>query len=106
MGLTSISDSDFQNEVLASEVPVVVDFWAEWCGPCKMLAPTLEEINSEMDGKVKIVKLNIDENQEAAAQYGIRAIPTLIMFKNGAPVDTQRGVQSKSTLSKWMQDAV
>ena len=89
----------------ASSQPVVVDFWAEWCGPCKMIAPHLEEISTELDGKVKIVKLNIDENQQTTIRYGVRSIPTLIMFKNGEPVDMKVGAGPKSDLQKWIQNA-
>ena len=83
MGVSKVSDSDFEAQVLKSAEPVVVDFWAEWCGPCKMIAPALEEIAGSMNGKVKIVKLNVDENPATAAKYGIMSIPTLMLFKNG-----------------------
>ena len=78
-----VTDQSFENDVLKSSEPVVVDFWAEWCGPCRMIAPALEEISNEMAGKVKIVKLNVDENPRVAAQFGIRSIPTLMIFKSG-----------------------
>lgn len=97
--------ASFENDVIAADIPVVVDFWAEWCGPCKMIAPALEEISSEMDGQVKIVKLNIDENPEIAAQYGVRSIPTLFMFKGGQIADQMIGAAPKGKLSDWIKDA-
>jgi thioredoxin 1 len=100
-----VTDSNFATDVLKASEPVVVDFWAEWCGPCKMIAPHLEEISTAMDGKVKIVKLNIDENQQIAARYGVRSIPTLIMFKGGEPVDMKIGAGPKSDLQKLIQTA-
>ena len=101
----AVSDASFDTDVLGSAKPVVVDFWAEWCGPCKMIAPHLEEISTEFDGQVKIVKLNIDENQQTAIKYGVRSIPTLIMFKNGEPVDMKVGASPKSDLQKWISTA-
>jgi thioredoxin 1 len=102
---SAVTDSNFANDVLGASQPVVVDFWAEWCGPCKMIGPHLEELSAELDGKVKIVKLNIDENQQTAIKYGVRSIPTLIMFKNGEPVDMKVGAGPKSDLQKWIQTA-
>jgi thioredoxin 1 len=84
---------------------VVVDFWAEWCGPCKMIAPALEEISSELNGKVKIAKLNIDENPDLAAQYGVRSIPTLALFKNGQVADIKVGAAPKTALNAWISSA-
>jgi len=101
----AVSDASFDTDVLASAEPVVVDFWAEWCGPCKMIAPHLDEISKELHGQVKIVKLNIDENQQTAIKYGVRSIPTLIMFKNGEPVDMKVGASPKSDLQKWISTA-
>jgi thioredoxin 1 len=92
--------------VLEAKEPVVVDFWAEWCGPCKMIGPSLEEISSELAGKVKIAKINVDENPELAAQYGVRSIPLLVMFKGGEKVDESIGAKPKSALSRWIGDAV
>ena len=94
----------FQKEVVEPSMTklVVLDFWAEWCGPCKMIAPSLDEISNEMAGKVKVAKVNIDENPEIAAQYGIRSIPTLIMFKNGEPAATQVGAAPKTALTAWI----
>ena len=91
MGVGKVSDTNFETEVLKSKEPVVVDFWAEWCGPCKMIAPALEEIAGSLDGKVKIVKLNVDENPATAQKYGIMSIPTLMLFKNGELASRQVG---------------
>jgi thioredoxin 1 len=97
-----ITDSSFQTEVNASALPVLVDFWAPWCGPCKMVAPVLEELAQEYTGKIKIVKLNVDQNQQVAAQFGISSIPTLIMFKNGKETGKMIGFQSKDALKKMI----
>ncbi|MCB1456382.1 MAG: thioredoxin [Nitratireductor sp.] len=105
MATVKVDKSNFQNDVLNSDVPVVVDFWAEWCGPCKMIAPSLEEISTEMEGKVKITKLNIDENPDLAAQYGVRSIPTLVLFKGGEPASMQVGARPKSALADWIKSA-
>ncbi|MCF6092608.1 thioredoxin [Microaerobacter geothermalis] len=96
MAIVSASDQTFQNEV--SNGTVVVDFWAPWCGPCKMIAPVLEEIDSEVGDKLKIVKVNVDENPESAGRFGIMSIPTLLVFKNGEPVDKIVGFQPKEAL--------
>ena len=104
MALQFNSDN-FEAEVLQSDQPVLVDFWAEWCGPCKMIAPSLEEISAEMDGRVKIAKLNIDENPELAAQFGVRSIPTLAMFKGGSVADIKVGASPKTALSGWISGA-
>lgn len=93
-----VTDAEFEKEVMQSSTPVLVDFWAEWCPPCKALAPTLEEIAQEMNGKVKILKLDVDENQNSAAKFGIRSIPTMILFKNGQAVDQIMGKVPKQTL--------
>lgn len=93
-----VTDSTFDADVINSSTPVLVDFWAEWCPPCKALAPTLEEIAQEMNSKVKILKLDVDENQNSAAQFGIRSIPTMILFKNGKAVDQIMGKVPKATL--------
>ncbi|MGO4564288.1 thioredoxin [Rhizobium sp. 2YAF20] len=105
MATVKVDVSNFQTEVLDSSEPVVVDFWAEWCGPCKMIAPSLEEIAVEMAGKVKVAKLNIDENPELAAQFGVRSIPTLAIFKAGEVADIKVGAAPKSALSSWISNA-
>lgn len=102
MPTMKIDNANFEAEVLNSDTPVVVDFWAEWCGPCKMIAPSLEEISDEMGDRVKIAKVNMDENGELAAQYGVRSIPTLLMFKGGEPVAIQVGAAPKAKLSDWI----
>lgn len=105
MATVKVDNSNFQAEVLDSTQPVVVDFWAEWCGPCKMIGPSLEEISNEMAGKVKVAKLNIDENPELAAKFGVRSIPTLAMFKGGEVADIKVGAAPKTALSSWISGA-
>jgi thioredoxin 1 len=101
-----VTDANFEAEVLNSSEPVVVDFWAEWCGPCRMIAPSLEEISKEMAGKVKIVKMNVDENPGIPGKFGIRSIPTLILFKDGKAASQKVGAAPKGELSKWISGAI
>jgi thioredoxin 1 len=96
------SDSAFEADVLKSASPVLVDYWAEWCGPCRMIAPILDEVSKEYQGKITVAKLNVDENQTTPAKYGIRGIPTLMMFKDGAVVGTKVGALSKSQLTAFI----
>ena len=98
-----VTDTSFQEDVLNASGPVIVDFWAEWCGPCKQIAPALEEIAAEMGDKVTIAKVNIDDNPEAPSTYGVRGIPTLIMFKDGEVADTKVGALPKSQLMQWIE---
>ena len=102
----AVSDSTFDAEVLKATGPVVVDFWAEWCGPCRQIAPALEEIATAMGEKVKIAKMNVDENQDTPGKYGIRAIPTLLLFKDGKAVATQTGALPKKKLEDWIKSAM
>ena len=106
MATATVSDDTFEADVLKSSTPVVVDFWAEWCGPCRQIAPALEEIAKELHGKVKIVKLNIDENPRTAEKYGIMSIPTLMLFKNGELASRQVGAAPKQKLEQWITGAV
>src|ERR1700741_1440101 len=105
MGVGKVSDATFEAEVLKATQPVVVDFWAEWCGPCRMIAPALEEIAGAMGDKVKIVKLNVDENPGVASKYGIMSIPTLMIFKNGEMAARQVGAAPKQKLEQWITTA-
>lgn len=97
-----VSDATFENDVLKAEGPVLVDYWAEWCGPCRMIAPILDEVAKEYGGKVTVAKINVDENQSTPAKYGIRGIPTLMLFKDGAVVGTKVGALSKSQLTAFI----
>ena len=102
--IVHISDESFEEEVLQSERPVLIDYWAEWCGPCKMIAPVLDEIATEYSDRLKVVKLNIDDNPQTPPKYGIRGIPTLMVFKNGQVEATKVGAMSKSQLTAFLDD--
>ncbi|HYW61632.1 MAG TPA: thioredoxin TrxA [Bradyrhizobium sp.] len=106
MSTEKVTDSTFDSDVLKSSEPVVVDFWAEWCGPCRMIAPSLEEIATEMKGKIKVAKLNIDENPAVAGKLGIRSIPTLMLFKDGKLASQKVGAAPKGELVKWINAAI
>ena len=106
MTTTTVTDDTFEQEVLKSDVPVVVDFWAEWCGPCKMIGPALEELAEQYEGKVKIAKVNVDENPGTAAALGIRGIPALFLFKNGEIVSNKTGAAPKAALQGWIEDSI
>jgi len=106
MATKAISDASFHEDVISSDKPVLVDFWAEWCGPCKMIGPALEEISDELGEKVTIAKSNIDDHPDAPARYGVRGIPTMILFKNGEAAATQVGAAPKSALKAWLEGAL
>jgi thioredoxin 1 len=103
MSATAVTDSSFKQDVLESEIPVLVDFWAPWCGPCRMVAPVVEEIANQYEGQIKVVKVNTDENPNVASQYGIRSIPTLMIFKGGQRVDMVVGAVPKTTLANTLE---
>ncbi|MFK8183487.1 MAG: thioredoxin [Phormidesmis sp.] len=103
MSAAQVTDSTFKQEVLDNEAPVLVDFWAPWCGPCRMVAPVVDEISEQYDGQVKVVKVNTDENPSVASQYGIRSIPTLMIFKGGQRVDMVVGAVPKTTLANTLE---
>jgi thioredoxin 1 len=104
MSVLQTSDNTFKNEVLESSTLTLVDFWATWCGPCKMIAPILDELQTDMGSQVQIAKLDVDHNPQTAAQFGVRSIPTLILFKDGKPISTKVGFNSKTALQGWIQE--
>ena len=104
--IINITDSTFEQEVLSSEIPVLLDYWAEWCGPCKMIAPILNDIADEYSGKIKVAKINIDENPGTPAKFGVRGIPTLMIFKSGSIEATKVGAMSKSQLSAFIDSTI
>ena len=106
MATKALTDSSFEEEVLKADGPVLVDFWAEWCGPCKMIGPSLEELSDEMAGQVTIAKINIDENPEAAAKYGVRSIPYMLIFNDGEKHAEKVGAAPKMQLKQWIESAV
>lgn len=106
MSVDAVNDSNFESEVINSDTPVLVDFWAEWCGPCKALLPVVEDVAEDMAGKVKVVKMNIEEAPETPTKYGLRGVPTLMLFKGGKVVDTRVGGMPKSQLSEWLEEKV
>jgi len=106
MSIKQISDSEFKTEVIDSSKPVLVDFWAEWCGPCKTLGPILEKLSSELEGQVEIKKINIDENPETPTNFGIRSIPTMILFKDGKILDSKIGVSGEEDIKNWISSKV
>ena len=106
MPTQAVNDAQFDAEVRQSDTPVVVDFWAEWCGPCKQIGPALEELSEEYAGKIKIVKVNVDENPDAPAALGVRGIPALFMFKDGQVVSNRMGAAPKASLKAWIDETV
>jgi thioredoxin 1 len=106
MAVGKVTDADFESQVLKAGHPVVVDFWAEWCGPCRMIAPSLDEIQASLGEKVKIVKLNVDENPATAQKYGVMSIPTLMIFKNGELASRQVGAAPKAKLEQWISSTM
>ena len=106
MATVAVTDETFDNEVKNSDVPVVVDFWAEWCGPCKQIGPALEELSVEMAGKIKIAKVDVDTNPNSAASMGVRGIPALFIFKDGEVISNRAGAAPKAALQSWIEDSI
>ena len=106
MATKAVTDADFQSDVLGADGPVLVEFWADWCGPCRMIGPALEELSTEMGDKVTIAKVNIDENPEAPAKYGVRGIPTMLLFKDGEVVAQKVGAAPKGAIQQWLESSL
>lgn len=104
--IKNCNENDFEDDVLKSNLPVIVDFWAEWCGPCKMLTPILEELSNEMKNEINVVKVNLDDNQDLAMKYSIRSIPTLLLFNEGNLIDTKVGLLPKSEIVTWFKSKI
>ena len=106
MAIVAVTDDTFDTEVRNSDIPVVVDFWAEWCGPCKQIGPALEELSNEMEGQIKIVKVDVDNNPNSPAAMGVRGIPALFIFKDGQVISNRAGAAPKAALQSWIQDSI
>jgi thioredoxin 1 len=106
MATVAVTDATFEAEVIKSDVPVVVDFWAEWCGPCKMIGPVLEELSTDMEGQIKVVKVDVDSQQQMASQLGVRGIPALFIFKDGQVVSNRAGAAPKAALEAWIKESI
>jgi thioredoxin 1 len=106
MATHAVSDDSFEADVLKSTAPVLVDFWAEWCGPCKQIGPSLEELSEELAGQVTIAKVNIDDNPSTPTRYGVRGIPTMMLFKDGQVVSTKVGAMAKTRIAEWLKDSI
>ena len=106
MSVKSIKENEFESEVIGSDKPVLIDFWAEWCGPCKEIGPILDEIADEMKDKIKVVKINIDENPNIPNKYGVQSIPTMIIFKKGQPISTKIGTAIRSEVKTWIETSI
>ncbi len=104
MGITQVTDATFEEKVIGSSIPVIVDFWAEWCGPCKQIAPALEELATEYDGQITIAKVNVDENPLSPSKFGVRGIPALFLFKNGKMISSKVGASPKTSLKSWIEE--